>query len=810
LWVATEAGLEGIGFDGLYQGDDLTEGDVHSRVAPAADGATPGMLALLPDGERVVGLPRPLEGEAGAEALFLDLVAEGPLAVGPDDAGRVDLAGAGRTAALRDLALSPDGTSALVVFERNGQAWLALLDTTTGARLDLDEAPGIQNLALPDPAIDAVAISLHGRIFLGGGGGLTVFETSVDGLVAGEAPSEHSFDDGGHALAVRVLAVAPDGTALFAAGGRRLARLDLMDAAASIRFADLMGDEADVDGEVTALVVSEASAERVYACGVFERGEGDTRFHDSLLAVDLAQPDDGWRLELSAGAERAAVGAGHRLAVSRDDAWVFVAVPGAEQLRVIRSGSGLPRQEPLPLGAPVLDVATLSQAHRELCNGLDDDCDGQVDEDFHVGDPCEAPGVCGAGYVECAGLLADARCDTAPGGSASPAAELDADCDGEDDDCDGEADDDVGALAGDPIRLTDDGGSKLHPRLTVSADGFAVVWVGYPAGNVSDVLFQRFDPDGAPLGEPLVVTNGEANSHTPDVAAAGENGYGITWHGGGVGQFTRLERDGERAFLDPPSSSYEAHAVGGIAWLGNAFGVGSRMTAVTNIGERFLLVHMRRYDVAGVHLGGVQALRRQFARGGSASASVAIARSDAEYVLAWHATLDEQPVVTLSRHGPGGGQIATQALCGWRCPAQRPVSVAFSGGLGLAGVVTWGAPDGDQRRPLLLYRAWNDVAVVQVATARESAAAAVAASLDGFAVVWDDVRDGAPGIYAAFVALGDQVEAPIRAIAAVDNPLVAVREPRVVSTGDGFGTVYVSGMPGAEDLYYVPWQVGCR
>ncbi|MCA9540929.1 MAG: hypothetical protein KC620_18645, partial [Myxococcales bacterium] len=73
----------------------------------------------------------------------------------------------------------------------------------------------------------------------------------------------------------------------------------------------------------------------------------------------------------------------------------------------------------------------------EGCNGADDDCDGQVDEDFNLGAPCEGVGACGAGVFECARAGA-MRCDTDPGGTRSQVA--DEVCNGVDDDCDGALD----------------------------------------------------------------------------------------------------------------------------------------------------------------------------------------------------------------------------------------------------------------------------------------------------------------------------------------------------------------------------------
>jgi len=124
------------------------------------------------------------------------------------------------------------------------------------------------------------------------------------------------------------------------------------------------------------------------------------------------------------------------------------------------------------------------------CNGLDDDCDGETDEDCTctVGTTQDCgtnDGECETGTQSClsGGVWGD--CLEAVG----PEPETDFGCDGLDNDCDGETDED---LEGDIYETND---TCAQSRAVPGYDEDGVVWEDDPAGNLTATVYPESDVD---------------------------------------------------------------------------------------------------------------------------------------------------------------------------------------------------------------------------------------------------------------------------------------------------------------------------
>lgn len=160
--------------------------------------------------------------------------------------------------------------------------------------------------------------------------------------------------------------------------------------------------------------------------------------------------------------------------------------------------------------------ADVGEPTDETCDGLDNDCNGDIDEG--LGDGCCIPGTvrpCGIDRGACAAGTQTCSLERAWGScsGASPTAEI---CDGEDDDCDGETDEaivDCCGTQGATMACSVNRGACVAGVQTCGADGAWTFCSGVlPTFERCDDLDNdcddETDEDFADLGEPCSVGNG--------------------------------------------------------------------------------------------------------------------------------------------------------------------------------------------------------------------------------------------------------------------------------------------------------------
>jgi hypothetical protein len=137
-----------------------------------------------------------------------------------------------------------------------------------------------------------------------------------------------------------------------------------------------------------------------------------------------------------------------------------------------------------------------SQAIPETCDGLDNDCDGQTDNGMlyaglPVGALCLGAGTCGPGTVECNMPSGLAVCSSNPDGS-SPQAQPEI-CDGLDNDCDGHVDNGVKASSFDCLRKGICAGKTVPASCVRGA--WVCNYSGIPGFEVAETLCDGIDSD---------------------------------------------------------------------------------------------------------------------------------------------------------------------------------------------------------------------------------------------------------------------------------------------------------------------------
>jgi len=196
----------------------------------------------------------------------------------------------------------------------------------------------------------------------------------------------------------------------------------------------------------------------------------------------------------------------------------------------------------------VICDAPPKQGLTELCNGLDDDCDGLTDEDFQgtntatpLGAPCVVgQGLCTAyGVWVCEGYGPDAPPNSTTTCSAQPKEGLPELCNGLDDDCDGETDEGFAGPAGEPLGApcsVGQGACETFGAVACAPDGQDAICDALPKTGVAEQCNGLDDDCDGQTDEDFQDANGfwtlDAHCGGCDVDCAGAIPHGTGRCGG--------------------------------------------------------------------------------------------------------------------------------------------------------------------------------------------------------------------------------------------------------------------------------------
>jgi hypothetical protein len=257
-------------------------------------------------------------------------------------------------------------------------------------------------------------------------------------------------------------------------------------------------------------------------------------------------------------------------------------------------------------GAP--QVCTPGAPTTEVCNGKDDDCNGATDENL-------MPAECGVG--ECAAVQATCMngvpntCQ--PG---MPGAEV---CNGKDDDCDGTVDEGLLTNSSGDLRITNDPAASDFVYMASAPNAFGLVWQDTRDGSAmkGDIYFAALDKQGRRQGQDVRVVSTSGVSTHPAMAFTGRQ-WGLVY----------ADDTTDNLELYYRALSATGQAMGSPVRLTNA-ALDSDWPDVVWTGREFAMVwederagnnkqdlYFTRFDTAGTRLGGEVRLTMDAARQG--------------------------------------------------------------------------------------------------------------------------------------------------------------------------------------------------
>jgi hypothetical protein len=190
-----------------------------------------------------------------------------------------------------------------------------------------------------------------------------------------------------------------------------------------------------------------------------------------------------------------------------------------EELPVQNCGVGACRREVPSCQAGALVACTPGSPVPETCNGIDDNCDGAVDERL-------MPQQCGVG--ECA--VVQASCTAGRPVACLPSEDAtDEVCNGKDDNCNGTVDEGLVTNTSGDLRITNNQASSDFVYIGKGESGFGLVWQDKRGGSAGQIYFAELSNQGVRVSNTdRRVSNTEGTSTHPALAWNGDS-WGLVY-----------------------------------------------------------------------------------------------------------------------------------------------------------------------------------------------------------------------------------------------------------------------------------------
>lgn len=428
----------------------------------------------------------------------------------------------------------------------------------------------------------------------------------------------------------------------------------------------------------------------------------------------------------------------------------------------------------------------------EICNGIDDNCDSQNDY---------VPDGDADTYLYCSG-----DCNDADASIHSGATEI---CNGVDDDCDSTIDEGCQTLcankekAGSDRRTTENFAASRRPSLVLSSTGYGIAWQDNRDGNL-EIYFAFYNFEPRKTTADVRITSNTSNSQNASLVWTGKE-FGAAWQDDQSGNdeiyFARFDKDGVkigsdvRVTTDPSASQNPS-----IVWNGNGYAV-----AWNDGRDKNDEIYFARLDKQGNKVGADVRVTRT----STATIDPSLVWNGNGYGVVWKDLIFSNNLIYFVRLGLDGSKIGSEAkVNGVDSNSDNPALVWADGRYGIA----W--KDRRDSGKDQIYFAQYDSAGIKIGSDSRitdnldlslAAEPSLAWSGGEYSVSWTDHRDGNYEIYFSRINRdGNPVESNFRFTNNVSNSGVS----SIVWDGSRYAIAWEDDQDANYEIYF--GRLGCN